>query len=58
MTTREWIENLFDSFRETPEPMTLEAAASDIANFRAEGWDVPEDLTAEEYAETWNELIG
>lgn len=38
--------------------MTLEDAAADLANFRRQdGWDVPEDLTPEEYMSMWNSLV-
>ena len=58
MTAREWVENLFNEDRNDAEPMSVRTAESDLRNFRAEGWDVPEDLTAQEYMEIWNELCG
>ena len=56
-TNREFVLTVFDSCREEVDYMTTAEAAADLANFRREGWPVPEELTAEEYAEIWNELI-
>lgn len=54
LTTNEaFVADLFDNADATP-TITPEAAASDIIMFRRDGWDVPEDLTAEEFAEIWN----
>ncbi len=58
MTTREFVENLFNDCREGAEMMTVEEAEADIRNFAAEGWQIPDDITAEEYAQIWNELLG
>lgn len=57
MTTREFVEKLFSDFREGAEPMTIEEAEADIRNFNADGWELPDDITAEEYMEIWNELV-
>ena len=58
MTKREFVENLFNENRNgNPELMDIETAENDLNNFRLDGWDIPEDLTAEEYAEIWNNLI-
>ena len=56
MTTREFVEKLFSDCREGTEPMTIEEAEADIRNFDADGWELPDDITAEEYMEIWNEL--
>ena len=38
--------------------ISLETARADLETFRAQdGWDVPEDLTAEEYMDIYNELV-
>lgn len=55
-TNYEFVRNLFDATREHPEPLGLATAQQDLRNFRAEGWRVPDDLTAEEYQEIWNGL--
>lgn len=53
LTTNEsFVADLFDNADATP--ITPEAANSDLIMFRRDGWDVPEDLTAEEFAEIWN----
>ena len=46
------LEGAFDS-----DPITVEQAAEDLSCFRAEGWDVPEDLTPEEFAEILNRFV-
>lgn len=56
-TNYEFVRNLFDATREHPEPLDLATAQQDLRNFRAEGWNVPDDLTAEEYLEIWNGLV-
>lgn len=48
-----FVADLFDTAIDAS-PITAELAAEDLDRFRAEGWDVPEDLTPEEYAEIWN----
>jgi hypothetical protein len=54
LTTNEaFVAELWDNAIDTT-AMTAEQAAEDLAHFRREGWDVPEDLTAAEYAEIWN----
>ena len=57
MTTREFVEKLFSDCREGAETMTIEEAEADIRNFNADGWELPDDITAEEYMEIWNELV-
>lgn len=57
MTKYEFVEKVFDECRDVPTAMTVEDAAIDLMNFRADEWDVPDDLTAEEYAEIWNGMV-
>lgn len=59
MTSREFVNQLWssDSNGAYTEPMTLETARTDIANYTADGWDLPDDLTPELYMELWNELL-
>lgn len=57
MTIREFVEDLYNSCRESAQPLTVEQAAEDIENFKRESWDIPDGITAEEYAEIWNELV-
>lgn len=53
LTTNEsFVADLFDNADATP--ITSEVASSELNMFRREGWDVPEDLTPEEFAEIWN----
>ena len=53
LTTNEaFVADLFDNADATP--ITSEDAGADLIMFRRDGWDVPEDLTAEEFAEIWN----
>lgn len=64
MTNYEFVQNLFGNCRETAEPIDIETARLDLRNFRREAeaapecWEVPEDLTPEEYMTIWNELCG
>ena len=53
---QEFVEGLFDNAIDI-EMMTVEQAAEDLESFNREGWDLPEDITAEEYVEAWNELV-
>ena len=60
MTISEFVETLFDNHRlYTPNDyMTVEDAAYDLEQFRAEGWDfIPDDITPEAYAAHWNFLV-
>ena len=57
MITREFVEKLFSDCREDAGPITIEEAEADIRNFDADGWELPNDITAEEYMEIWNELV-
>lgn len=57
MTIRKFVEDLYNSCREGAQPLTVEQAAEDLENFRRESWEIPEDITAEEYMEIWNELV-
>lgn len=52
-TNEAFVADLFDNALDAS-PMTTDIAAEDLSRFRAEGWDVPEDLTPNEYAEIWN----
>ena len=52
-TNEAFVAEVFDTSIDTA-PMTAEVAAEDLAFFRAEGWDVPDDITPEEYADIWN----
>lgn len=57
-TKYEFVRELMDTTRNGySEPMTIENAQIDLDNFRRDGWNVPEDLTPEEYMEIWNELL-
>ena len=55
-TTREFVQDLFDNATDIL-PMTPEDAQEDLKAFRADGWDIPEDLDAETYCEIWNDLV-
>lgn len=57
MTTSEFVRNLWENSSDYTTKMDITTAQNDLDTFRAEGWDVPDDLTAEEYAEVWNELV-
>ena len=59
MTKREFVRDIWEHQMDYDGSyMSLETAGTDLANFRAEdGWDVPEDLTPEEYMDIYNELV-
>lgn len=55
---KSFVNSLWLGLSYTPEIMTVEDAAYDIENFKAEGWeDIPEELTPEVYASLWNEMV-
>lgn len=63
MTTRkyfteieEFVNELLDTCMDPVEPTTTEDAAKTLSFLRDEGWSVPDGITAEELAETWNEM--
>ena len=57
MSDYDFVIDLFNSCRESAELMTIEDAAADLEYFRGVGWKLPEDITPEEYAETWNSFV-
>ena len=59
MTIREFVLKLWenDPNGSTTERLDLDTARIDLDNFRADGWDLPEGITPESYAEAWNELV-
>ena len=59
MTIREFVLKLWenDPNGSTAERLDLDTARIDLDNFRADGWDLPEGITPESYAEAWNELV-
>ena len=57
MTMIEFINNLFLHHPETPATITVEGAAYDLKNFKADGVDLPDDITPETYAEAWNDAV-
>lgn len=36
---------------------TVQDAAADLENFRVAGWDLPDDITPEEFADAMNEVV-
>lgn len=58
MTPYEWVKKYWlDSRVGYDLELDVKTAASDLERFRAAGYDVPEDLTAEDFAEWWNEFV-
>lgn len=53
----EFINNLFLHQSETPAPITVEDAAYNLENFRADGVDLPDGITPETYADAWNDAV-
>lgn len=57
-SVRDFVESVFNTASiDYDVPMTIETARTDLANFRADGWNLPTDITPEAYMEIWNELI-
>ena len=57
MTAYDFVRNLWENSDSYDQRMDIKTAQQDLDNFQSESWDVPEDLTAEEYMEIWNGLI-
>lgn len=57
MSIYDFVQDLFNSCPVTPEKMDLDTARIDLANFASEGWEMPQDITPEEYMTVWNELV-
>ena len=58
MTAYEFVKDLWEHAEDYSRYMTAQTAREDLDNFRRQdGWEVPEDLTAEEFADLWNELV-
>lgn len=53
----DFVKDLFDCSPVECDYITLEDAECDIANFLADGWDLPEEFTAKEYRNIWNSLV-
>lgn len=58
MTAYEFVTDLYnEADTDQLTAMTIETAAADLGNYARDGWDIPDDLTPELYAEIWNELL-
>lgn len=59
MTTHDFVMNIWEHEMDYDGSyISLETARADLEAFRAQdGWDVPEDLTPEEYMDIYNELV-
>ena len=53
----DFVQDLFDASCVECEEMSLEEAQYDLDNFRGEGYDLPDDWTAEEYRDIWNRHV-
>lgn len=60
MTAYEFVQNVMENDREGIEEMTVETAADILGWMREddETGEIPADLTAEQFAEIWNEMKG
>ena len=54
---RSFMASIWLSFPYDPEHITVEDAAYDIENWKAEEVEFPEDLTPEIYAKIWNSFV-
>ena len=57
MTISEFVASIRDNSTGYNDIMTPETAAIDLKNFTAEGWDIPEGMTPQDYTDAWNELL-
>ena len=57
MTAYEFVRNLWENSSSYADRIDSDTAREDLENFRAEGWDIPDGLTADTYADIWNELV-
>lgn len=54
----QFVQDLFDACDVTPEEMDIDTARNDLEMFRRqEDWEIPADITPEEFAAEWNELV-
>lgn len=60
MTDYEFVQNVMENDREGIEKMTVEMAADILGWMREDDEEgtIPADLTAEQFAEIWNEMKG
>ena len=60
MTAYEFVQNVMENDREGIEKMTVEMAADILGWMREDDEEgtIPADLTAEQFAEIWNEMKG
>jgi len=56
-TAREFVNRLMDDAQDIPTEYTIEDARTDLRNFRAESWELPEDITDESLFEAMNEWV-
>lgn len=54
---RQTWENCIDPEELVRDGYSIEVAALDLENFRVAGWDMPDDITPEEFAAAMNEVI-
>lgn len=57
MTTYEFAKNLFENAVESIEFYTIEDATIDIENAIADGWDLPDDMGADDLCRAMNSII-
>lgn len=51
---RDFMVGLYQEANDPAQMMSPDAAAEDLEHLRREGFDVPSDITSEEYADLWN----
>lgn len=57
MTIYEFAKNLFENAVESIESYTIEDATIDIENAIADGWELPDDMDADDLCRTMNYII-
>lgn len=49
-----WLDNGNHGFADL---IDLETAKDDLENFKRDGWELPDGITAENYMDAWNQLV-
>lgn len=58
VSINQFVQDLFDACDVTPEEMDIDTARNDLEMFRRqEDWEIPADITPEEFMAEWNELV-
>lgn len=57
ITIEEFVKEMFNSQHVSCEKIDIETARTDLNNFRNSEYEMPDDMTAEDFMTAWNELV-